>query len=56
MIKHKQVLASLMELEFVGFEEISLQISVLKIKIIKDLIVGLESKSRDKAFIEIERF
>ena len=54
MMKHKQVLANLVEFKLVDFEEIDLPISILENKIIRELIIILDSKSGDKIFIMID--
>ena len=54
MIKYEKILANLVELKLVDFEEVDSPISVLDKKIIRELIMNLESKSGDKIFITIE--
>ena len=55
MIKHKQVLANLVEFKLIEFEEIDLPISNLENKIIRKLIIDLKTEGKEKIFIAIER-
>ena len=55
MIKHKQILANLVEFKLVDFEEVDSPISALDNKTIRELIMNLKLKSGDKIFIAIEQ-
>ena len=55
IIKHRQVLANLVEFKLIDFEDIDSPIKNLDKKMIRELIMNLESKSGDKIFIAIER-
>ena len=54
MIKHKQILANLVEFKLVDFEEVDLLIGALDNKTIRELIMNLDFKSENKIFITIE--
>ena len=54
MIMYGQVLANLIEFKLIDFEDINSLIKNLDNKIIRELIMNLESKSSDKIFIAIE--
>ena len=55
MIKHKQILANLVEFKLVDFEEVDSPISALDNKTIRELIMNLKSKSGDEIFAAIEQ-
>ena len=55
IIKHKQILANLVEFKLVDFEEVDLLISVLDNKTIRELIMNLKSKSGDQIFVTIKQ-
>ena len=55
MMKHKQVLANLVELKLEDFEEIDSLIRELDDQIIRQLIMDLETKEKKKIFIATER-
>ena len=54
MMMHGQVLANLVEFKLTDFEDIDSLIKNLDNKMIRELIMNLESKSGDKIFIAIE--
>ena len=54
MIIHGQVLANLVEYKLTDFKDIDLSIKNLDNKMIRDLIMNLESKSGNKIFIAIK--
>ena len=55
MIKHKQVLANLVDYRLTEFEEIDLPISALQGKTIRQLIMDLKTEKGETIFIAIER-
>ena len=55
MIMHGQVLANLVEYKLTDFKDIDSSIKNLDNKMIRELIMNLESKSSDKIFIAIKR-
>ena len=55
MIKHKQVLANLVDFKLTEFEEINLPIRDLNDRTIRQLIMDLKTESRETIFITIER-
>ena len=55
MMKYKEVLTNLVEFKFTAFEEINLLTRTLENKIIRELIIELESKNSEKLFPVIER-
>ena len=55
MMKHRQVLANLVELKLTDFEEIDSPIKNLENKTIRQLIMNLKSKNGDKLYIAVER-
>jgi len=54
MMMHGQVLANLAEYKLTDFEDIDSSIKNLDNKMIRELIMNLESKSGDKVFITIK--
>ena len=56
IMKHKQVLANLVEMKLEDFAEIDLLACALEDKTIRQLIMELETKDGNKTFIAIERF
>ena len=55
MMKHRQVLANLVEFKLTDFEEIYSPIKNLENKTIRQLIMNLKSKNGDKLYIAVER-
>ena len=55
MLKHKKVLANLVDVKLNEFEEIDSPISALDNKTIRQLIMDLETESGEKIFTTIER-
>jgi len=55
MIKHKQVLANLVDYRLTEFEEIDSPISALQGKTIRQLIMDLKTEKGETIFIAIER-
>ena len=55
MMKHEQVLVNLVELKLRYFEETGLPFFALDNKIIRQLIMDLETTCRNNAFITMER-
>ena len=55
MIKHKQILANLVEFKLVDFEEVDSLISIEDNKTIRELIMNSKSKSENKIFLVIEQ-
>ena len=55
MMKHRQVLANLVEFKLADFEEIDLPIRNLENKTVCQIIMNLKSKSGDKLCVAIER-
>ena len=54
MMKHKQVLAELVEFKLVDFNKIDSLVSTLENNMIRELIINLESKSKNKVFIIVK--
>ena len=54
MIKHKQVLANLVEFKLNDFQDIDSPISVLQGKTIRQLIMDLKTKDSKTIFIAVE--
>ena len=55
MMKHKQVLANLVEFKLADFQEIDSPISDLQGKTIRQLIMDLKNKDGETIFIAVER-
>ena len=55
MMKHKQVLAELVEFKLVDFNKIDSLVSTLENNMIRELIINLESKSKNKVFIIVKQ-
>ena len=56
MIKHKQVLANLVDFKLTEFEEIDSPIKDLNGMTIRQLVMDLKTENRETIFIAIERF
>ena len=55
IIKHKQILANLVDFKLVDFEEVDSLISIEDNKTIRELIMNSKSKSENKIFLVIEQ-